>query len=507
MANHNIDYGADNGEIVSTLNYLLSNLGNAPNGLTINRQTGQIINQGTDTLVSYLNQYLNIGFARNIQGLYFVPTEPAAGTEGTATPYGYYGIQNSKIATASTSYFDYSWTQVSYQTITAQGTTTTYGTVGTTPTKFLWYAVGGGRQISISFADTSPGANYVKYIYGTTIDLDVITFVGNSAVIGNNTVIGNYATIGTHANIGDYWTAGAFGNIGANLTVTNLITNSVLNTDTVDTTQIVNLAVTNGKLANNSVTSAKIQNFTIVDNDIANLTVTGSKIVDYTLVGTKLANATVTTQQIDNFTIVGQNIANVTITANKMNITGLSDITANAGNITLGNITGVGKGGTANITGFTYGVTNSLSNVAIANGTATTLTTFTVATPVTTRVMMSLTGTTNAFNNEANVSYYDAMSGNVILQVFYSNGTVYLTSTNFAQGTPTIIRQGAASFDYRIYNPTDFTLSFLMPPDTYTVKITPNWFYRNNTTGNLVTPTNETLTYVGRWATFQANIT
>ena len=500
MSNFAVDYGADNGEIVSTLNYLLSNLGNAPNGLTIDRQTGQILNQGSDTLVSYLNRYLNITWAKNIDGLYFV-TSPPAGS------YGYYGVQNGTTAAASTSRFDYAWTPVSFKTITSTGTTTTYGTIGATPTTYLWYAVGGGRQISLTFSDTQPGANYVLYTYGSVIDLDVITFVGNSAVIGNGTVIGNFATIGTNANIGNYWTAGAFGNIGANLTVTNLITNSVLNTDTVDTTQIVNLAVTNGKLANNSVTSAKIQNFTIVDNDIANLTVTGSKIVDYTLVGTKLANATVTTQQIDNFTIVGQNIANVTITANKMSITGLSDITANAGNITLGNITGVGKGGTANITGFTYGVNTSLSNVTIANGTATTLTTFTVATPVTTRVMISLTGTTNLYGNEANVSYYDAMSGNVQLQIFYSNGTTYSTSTNFAQGTPTIVRQGASDFDYRIYNPTNFTLSTLFVPDTYTVKITPNWFYRSNTTGNLVTPTNETLTYVGRLATFQANIT
>jgi len=480
MSNFAIDYGADNGEIVSTLNYLLSNLGNAPNGLTIDRQTGQILNQGSDTLVSYLNRYLNITWAKNIDGLYFV-TSPPAGS------YGYYGVQNGTTAAASTSRFDYAWTPVSFKTITSTGTTTTYGTIGATPTTYLWYAVGGGRQISLTFSDTQPGANYVLYTYGSVIDLDVITFVGNSAVIGNGTVIGNFATIGTNANIGNYWTAGAFGNIGANLTVTNLITNSVLNADTVGTTQIANLSVTNAKLAANAVTTDKVQ--------------------DYTLLGTDLANATITSQQIASYTIIGQDIANVTITADKMNITGLSDITANAGNITLGNITGVGKGGTANITGFTYGVTNSLSNVAIANGTATTLTTFTVATPVTTRVMMSLTGTTNAFNNEANVSYYDAMSGNVILQVFYSNGTVYLTSTNFAQGTPTIIRQGAASFDYRIYNPTDFTLSFLMPPDTYTVKITPNWFYRNNTTGNLVTPTNETLTYVGRWATFQANIT
>ena len=69
MANFNIDVGADNAEIVSTLNYVLSNLGSAPFGLTINKVNGEILNVGTNTITGYLYQYIRIGWANNIQGL------------------------------------------------------------------------------------------------------------------------------------------------------------------------------------------------------------------------------------------------------------------------------------------------------------------------------------------------------------------------------------------------------------------------------------------------------
>jgi carbonic anhydrase/acetyltransferase-like protein (isoleucine patch superfamily) len=565
MANFNVDVGATNDEIVGTLNYLLSNLGSAPFGLTINQVNGEILNVGTNTVTGYLYQYINIGWANNIQGLYF---------SGTASGQSYYGIYNNDDPTFPTSNTAFSWRAIG-------------GTIGTSPNTYLWYSVQGGRQITFAFADSLPSANYVKYT-GVPINLDVITFVGNSSVIGNNVVIGSYATIGTHANIGDYWTAGNFGNIGSNLIVganatistgarigtfanintnaniaanatiganltigTNLyvnglITNSVLDTNTVGTTQLVNLSVTNGKLANSSVTTAKIADYTIqandianaaittqqvadytllgtnlanstittqqildytiLDQDIANLTITGSKITDYTLVGTKLANATIGSQQITDYSITGTDLANATVTANKLSISTLSSITANAGNITAGTISGSSAGGATTITGYTFGVVNSISNVAITNASPTTISTFTVANPTPTRVMITITGSANHWGFEGNATYYNGMAGNVIMEILYSNSTVRTTQTNLSQGSPTIVWRNSTRYDYRMYVEETWSTSLLLAPDTYTVQLTPYWFYRNNSTGNLVTPTNDTLTYSGRLTTFQANI-
>ena len=532
MSNFIVDAGADNGEIVSTLNYLLSNLGSAPFGLTINKINGEILNVGTNTVTGYLYQYIRIGWANNIQGLYF---------SGTAAGQSYYGIYNNDDPTFPTTNTAFTWRAVN-------------GNIGTSPNTYLWYSVQGGRQITFVFADSIPSSNFVKYT-GAAINLDVITFVGNSSVIGNGVVIGSYATIGTHANIGDYWTAGNFGNIGSNLVVagnavigtkatiganlsigsnatistnlvvganatiganlsigsnvyiSGLVTNSVLDANTVNTTQLVNLSVTNGKLANNSVTTGKIANYTIIAQDIANATITTDQIADYTILGTNLANATIGSQQITNYSITGTDIANATITSDKLSVTALSDITANAGNITSGTITGAGSGGATIITGYTTGVLTGFSNVAIVNGSSTDLTTFTVSTPTPTRVMLAVTGSVAEWGFESNSSYYDSMSGNVVLELVYSNSTVRSTLVNLAQGTPTIIWRNATRYDYRIYLDESWVGSYVLAPDTYTVRMTPYWFYRSNTTGNLVTPSNESLTYTGRLATFQANIT
>jgi hypothetical protein len=571
MANFMVESGADPGEVVSTLNYLLSNLGNAPLGLTIDRQTGQIINNGTNTLTGYLYRFINISWANNIQGLY---------SSATSANQTFYGINNNDNPTYPTSNTNYVWSSI-YDGVAGHPTA-----IGPANGVSLWFTVGGGRTITFVFATTSPGTSFVKFTDGSAIDLDAITSVGNSAVIGNNTVLGSNVTIGNYLTIGNYWTAGTNGNIGANLTVSGLITNSVLNADTVGTTQIVNLAVTSAKLANSSVTTGKIANYTVqaidianatittqqvssytllgtnlanatitnqqvqdyslVGTDLANLTVTGQQVADYTLTGTKLANATVGTQQITNsavtnaklaanavttdkvqdytllgtdlanatitsqqiamFTIVGDDIANATITSNKLAITSLSDISANAGNITAGSITGSGAGGAALITGYTAGQSTNTANIAVTNGTPSNLLTFSLSTPVSTRVVIALTGSICHWGNEANISYYNSMAGSSVYEILYSNSAVRSTFTNNDSGSIVPQRVSGTSYNYRMYVPSNITESLLLVPDTYTLRVTPSWFYRNNTTGNLVTPTNDTLTYVGRLATFQANI-
>lgn len=619
MSTFNVDAGAENWEVVSTLNYLLSNLGNAPFGLTINKLNGEILNVGTNTVTGYLYRYINIAWANNIQGLYF---------SGTSANQAFYGIQNNDSPTYPTSNTSFTWRSIP----------TPPGAIGPTNGVKLWYSIGGGRTITFAFGTTIPGAGFVQFVDNTPIDLDVITFIGNSSVIGDYWTAGNYGTIGANLTVGANATIGSNLTVGSNFTAANLITNSVLNADTVGTTQLVNLSVTNGKLANNSVTTGKIANYTIIDQDIANLTITGSKIVDYTLAGTKLANAAITSQQVQEYSLIGTDLANLTVTGQqiadytlvgtklanatvdtqqitnlavtnaklaanavtsdkiqdytivgtdlanatvtsqqiqdytitatdianltitgsqvanytlvgtklanatvgsqqitdysitgtdianltitgsqvanstldqtKLNIATLSDITANAGNITAGQITGVGQGGTTLITGYTTGITTSLSNVALTNKSATTLSTYTVNTsqPAGTRLVFTLSGTVNHYGNETTNGVYDALAGNVILDVLYSNSAALISSVNFAQGAVTMIRQSSTSYDYRMYISYANSQSQRMANDTYTFKLTPWFFYRNNGTGNLVTPTNDTITFNGRLAIFQANI-
>jgi hypothetical protein len=547
MANFLVESNADNGEVVSTLNYLLSNLGNAPLGLTINRQTGQIINNGTNTLTGYLYKYINIAWAKNIQGLYF---------SSTAAGQAFYGISNSDSATYPTKNTSFEW-----QTISGTGTTIGSGTN-------LYYSINGGRQITFVFATSNPGAGYVLFVDGTAIDLDVITFVGNSSIIGNNVVIGNYATIGNYLTIGNYWTAGTNGNIGANLTITGLTTNSVLNASTVGTTQLVNLAVTNGKLAANAVTTDKVQdytllgtdlanatvgtqqitdsaitnaklaanavttdkvldytllgtdlanatvtsqqiaNYTIVAQDIANATITTSQVASYTLLGTNLANATVTSQQIANLTIVGDDIANATITSNKLSISTLSAISSNVGTLTAG---AINNSGGLTISGFSSGQTISLANVTLTGGNNANTSIATYTFPSTSEAIVTFTGTVNQYSTESNTwTANTSLPSNAIggLQFYVvrnSTGVSISNPFNSSNGQIGVIRSNATTFLGRLYLPTSWVNDLVPTAETYTIYAQPQLtFY--NPQGNVVTSTSEVYTIRGRITIFQPQV-
>jgi len=526
MSNFMIEPSADPGEIVGTLNYILSNLGNAPLGLTINRQTGQVINNGTNTLTAYLYKYINIAWAKNIQGLYF---------SSVGSGQAYYGVNNSDSATYPTSNTSFTW-----QTISATGTTIGGGTN-------LYYSINGGRQITFVFATSNPGAGYVLFVNGTAIDLDVITFVGNSSIIGNSVVIGNYATIGNYLTIGNYWTAGTNGNIGANLTITGLTTNSVLNASTVDTTQLVNLAVTNGKLAANAVTtdkvldytllgtdlanatvgtqqitdsaitnakiaqgavtSLKVQDYSLVGVDLANATITTQQVSSYTLLGTNLANATVTSQQIANLTIVGGDIASATITSDKLSISTLSSITNDVGTVTAG---AINNSAGLTITGFSSGSSITVANTTvITNNANTTIGTYTF--PSTSEAILTFTGTVNQFSTEADTwTANTSLPSNAIGGIqFYivrdSTGVPISSPFNRASGQIGVIRSNATTYLGRMYLPTSFVNEFVPAAAAYSIIVQPQLtFY--NPQGNVVTSTSEVYTIQGRISVFQPQV-
>ena len=153
MSNFALDVNSSQGDIVSSLNYALSNLGTASayssgNVLTANVQTGAITTGGNT--VAYLYQYMNVAYGNS-----------ATGSGFTSNSYHttYYGIHNNTANVADTNPADYQWTQVS-------------GGFGTT--KQLYYQTLGGRQISFDVNTVAP--KYFSPVQDNTpINLDIVT--------------------------------------------------------------------------------------------------------------------------------------------------------------------------------------------------------------------------------------------------------------------------------------------------------------------------------------------
>lgn len=161
MSNFALDVNSSQGDIVSSLNYALSNLGTASayssgNVLTANVQTGAITTGGNT--VAYLYQYMNVAYGNS-----------ATGSGFTSNSYHttYYGIHNNTANVADTNPADYQWTQVS-------------GGFGTT--KQLYYQTLGGRQISFDVNTVAP--KYFSPVQDNTpINLDIVTGTTGSSGI------------------------------------------------------------------------------------------------------------------------------------------------------------------------------------------------------------------------------------------------------------------------------------------------------------------------------------
>lgn len=165
MANFALDSATPQGDVLSSINYVLANLGNATglnaNVLVADTTTGQITNSTSGATIGYLYQYICVRYADSPNGtLYASPTNRS-----------YFGILNNSTGTFSTNPADYQWTQVT-------------GGFGTT--KFLWYASLGGRQIQWYAGVTPPASNYLQTIDSTPIDLDSITGVVSNQLINES---------------------------------------------------------------------------------------------------------------------------------------------------------------------------------------------------------------------------------------------------------------------------------------------------------------------------------
>lgn len=347
----------NSGELVDSVNYLLSNLntGNAtanisvPDGtLVANVTTGEIApyNVPGGTVYSYLNQYVNLRYATNSSGTSGFSTDPTNAT--------YFGVYNSSSPTPSTNPAAYQWREVA-------------GGFGLTKT--IYYSAFGGRQVQWAAASSPPSSNFVVSVANVAIDLDVVTTATGSAgergpiamayvvttadpntatssqltswfeaardsltpPIGTGLtppVAGDTATFIYGAGVGT--PSGTFSYNGStwNLVVGQVIAGNVIVGNTLPATSIVPGSITGDRIANATITGNlygyasisgdRISSNTIEGNNIAGSTITGDKVVANTITGNKIAANTITATNISAATITGDKIAANTITTNEI---------------------------------------------------------------------------------------------------------------------------------------------------------------------------------------------
>ena len=142
-----LDGNPSQGEISEAVNYLLSNFSQS---VVADPSTGQIVGPSGE-VTGYLYKYISVKYADSFDGTLNFSNSP--------TNRYYYGIRNTDSSTESTNPADYIW--YSYP-------------AGFSTTRFLWYIIPGGRQISFQVSATQPNPGWVQDA-GTAIDLDYTT--------------------------------------------------------------------------------------------------------------------------------------------------------------------------------------------------------------------------------------------------------------------------------------------------------------------------------------------
>ena len=174
MSNFALDVNSDPGDIISSLNYALANLGSSitaiqynGNIMVANTATG-VISSITNTgqvqvgVIQYLYGYVDIKYANSSTG--------GSGFTSNATMANYYGVHNAQTPTIDNNPVDYQWTQVS-------------GGFGTT--KNLYYTTAGGGQISFYVGTTQPNQYYIPVADNTPI---LLASLANNIVETTNIV-------------------------------------------------------------------------------------------------------------------------------------------------------------------------------------------------------------------------------------------------------------------------------------------------------------------------------
>lgn len=172
MANFALNTTDPYGEVISSLNYVIANLGSVAgidtgNVLIANVTTGQITSNGS--VVSYLYQYMDVQYANSSTG--------GSGFSSNSFNKSYFGLRNTANATPiSFNPTDYIWYQVS-------------GGFGTT--KSLFYQTIGGRQVAFFAGNSAPASSFIPVpdmptANSTPLDLDTITSAQNNQIVNVN---------------------------------------------------------------------------------------------------------------------------------------------------------------------------------------------------------------------------------------------------------------------------------------------------------------------------------
>jgi hypothetical protein len=160
------------------------------------------------------------------------------------------------------------------------------------------------------------------------------------------------------------------------------VTNGKIANLAVDNAKIADLAVTTAKIGSAQITTAKIADLNVTNAKIANLAVTNAKINDLNatkinagfLSADRIQAGSLNADKITAGTITATQIASGAITADKINVTDLSAVNTNTGNLDVNGVLTIGTGGSADWTGgkidsagikLTYGGYNSTPGSAV----------------------------------------------------------------------------------------------------------------------------------------------
>jgi carbonic anhydrase/acetyltransferase-like protein (isoleucine patch superfamily) len=334
MSNFALDVNSSQGDIISSLNYALANLGTVKidanviipivanvlsnaNVVTTNSTTGQVssLTQGT---VSYLYNYVNVKYANNNTG--------SIGFGSNSTGKSYYGVHNTSTGTISTNPADYNWYQVS-------------GGFGTT--KALFYTPSGGGTVFFAVGTAPPSSRYQPVLDDTPIYLQNLA---NSIVQTNN------ITPGAVTNV----------SIAANTIVANNI-----QPNTITALQIAAQTLTNAQIALSTITGNLIQQSTLTGNLIALNTITGNLVAQNTLTGNLIAQNTITGNLVAQNTITGNLIVPGTITGNLIQANTVITSTLASAGVTPGVNSGYGFWLTSNVGNAYFGGNITIGNNAL----------------------------------------------------------------------------------------------------------------------------------------------
>ena len=277
MSNFALDVNSPQGDIISSLNYVLANLntnaitsnviidivGNVlanANVVTTNSTSGQLssVNQGT---ISYLYNYVNVKYANNNTG--------SIGFSSNCTGKSYYGIHNTNNGTISTNPADYNWSQVA-------------GGFGTT--KGLYYTPSGGGTVYFAIATTPPSSRYLPVIDNTPIYLQNLA---NSIVQTYNITPGAVTNVSIAANT-----------ITGNNVQPNTLTALQIADRTLSSAQIALQGITGNVIAQNTITGNLVALNTITGNLVVPGTITGNLVAANTIQGNSIVAGSITSTQI-----------------------------------------------------------------------------------------------------------------------------------------------------------------------------------------------------------------